>query len=150
MILFSILGDFHSSIFPLFYEFKDSISKHIVVYDDAFASLQENKKLIASLENFSQKYGLFIETQGYQLQEDSYDSISKLISYIEELAQEDEIYVNATDGLANISMLMGARVLQKGVKLLAYDMYANSYNITTAKSIEKRARIRELQKSTQK
>lgn len=139
MILISILGDFHSSIFPLFYEFKASISKHIVVYDDAFGEMKESKKILNSLEEFSKKYNLPIQTQGYQLQEDSFESISKLITFIEDQAKNEELYVNATDGLSNISVLLGARLLTKDIKLLAYDMHANTYNITTQESIEKRA-----------
>jgi hypothetical protein len=35
MTLISIIGDFHSSILPISYNFKEQMDKHIIVYDDA-------------------------------------------------------------------------------------------------------------------
>jgi len=34
MVLVSIIGDFYSSILPLFYEYKDKITQHVIIYDD--------------------------------------------------------------------------------------------------------------------
>lgn len=138
MILVSILGDFHSSVFPIFYEFKDSMKTHLVVYDDAYARLKENKETVESLKSFSSKYGLNIDTQSYQIQEDSFESIEKLISTIECFERLDDVYVNATDGLSNIAIYFGAKLLHKGVKIISYDMYANSYNISSSNAIEKK------------
>ena len=138
MVLVSILGDFHSSIFPLFYEFKDSITNHIVVYDDAFAKLQESKKVINSLQKFGASRGLAIDTQGYKLDEDSYESIDALAQKLKELALKHEVYVNTTDGLSNITVLLSLKTLEYGVKILSYDMHANTYNITTDKAVVKK------------
>ena len=41
MILISLLGKYDSSIFPYSFEFKNQISKHIIIHDD---SRYENKK----------------------------------------------------------------------------------------------------------
>ena len=144
MVLISILGDFHSSIFPIFYEFKDSITKHIVVYDDAFAKLKQNKDTIVSLENFSKKRSLPIRTEGYVIQEDSYESIDKLITMIENLDEKNDVYVNATDGLSNITVLFGRKLLSRGIKIIAYDMFANTYNITSSNAIEKKSLTKEM------
>lgn len=138
MVLVSILGDFHSSIFPIFYEFKDSVKTHIVVYDDAYARLKENKEVVESLQKFSAKHGLSIDTVGYQIEEDSFESIVKLINKIENYDSLKDVYVNTTDGLSNITVHLGSRLLEKGVKIISYDMYANSYNISSADSIEKK------------
>ena len=35
MILISLLGIHDSSIFPILFEFKEKISKHIVIHDDS-------------------------------------------------------------------------------------------------------------------
>ncbi len=138
MILVSILGDFHSSIFPLFCEFEKQISKHIVVYDDVYAKRREYKALVSSLGNYADKHLLDIQTQEHIIQEDSLLSINALIKMIEKLAREEQVYVNTTDGLANITLLLGQKLLESGVKMLAYDMHANSYNVITQGSMEKK------------
>jgi len=119
MILVSILGDFHSSILPLFYEYRNSISEHIVVSNDAFAALHENKKIISSLEKFSNKYGLKIKTKAYVLQEDSYESINNLITEIEKLSQSQVVYVNANYPRA-----------YQLIKLMGLDMQTQQKEIT--------------------
>jgi hypothetical protein len=139
MVLVSILGDFHSSVFPIFYEFRESIQTHIVVYDDAYARLKENKEVVASLQKFCAQNTLGIETQGYQIDEDSFASIEKLISKIEEFGSCENIYINTTDGLSSIAVLLGAKLLHKGVKIISYDMYANSYNLSSSTTIEKKS-----------
>ncbi len=137
MILVSILGDFHSSIFPLYYEFKEDITRHIVVYDDAFSEVRKYKLVIESLNKFNKKHSLNIITEGFKLDEDSLASIEKLILRIKDLNTPlDNVYINTTDGLANISVLLASKLINDGVKLLAYDMYENTYNLTTKDSMK--------------
>ncbi|RLA78791.1 MAG: hypothetical protein DRG78_14315 [Epsilonproteobacteria bacterium] len=135
-MLVSILGDFHSSIFPIFFEFKDSIDTHIVVHDDAFSEQSKSNKVITSLKQFSYKNSLDINTQDYKIDEDSLASILKLIEHIKSTANSlEDIYINTTDGLSNIGVVLGAKLLDSGAKLLSYDMYENSYNLTSRDSI---------------
>ena len=137
MLLVSIVGDFHSSIFPLYNEFKDKIQHHLVVDDDAFSERRKHRKIVASLKKFNAKHNLKFITQEFKIDEDSLQSIEELTSYIQKLEQDPKkIYINITDGLANIGIALAARLLPKGVKFLSYDMYENSYNITTQESIE--------------
>lgn len=136
MLLVSILGDFHSSIFPIYYEFKDSISTHIVVHDDALGELVKSKKVLTSLDKFNQQNNINIKTKDFRIDEDSLESILKLIEHIESHNYNaEEIYINITDGLSNIGTVLGAKLLDKGVKLLSYDIYENNYNITTKDNI---------------
>jgi hypothetical protein len=136
MILVSILGDFHSSIFPIYYEFKDKISTHIVVHDDAFSEYKKNKKIIASLKKFNKKSNLEILTKEFIIDEDNLESIYKLIKFIK-LTTFDlkNIYINTTDGLSNIGIILSAKLLKKGVKFLSYDMRENTYNVITQDNI---------------
>ena len=137
MILVSILGDFHSSIFPLYYELKEKISRHIVVYDDSFSEIKKYKTTIDSLSRFNKKHSLDIVTEEFKLDEDSLQSIEGLIRRIKELDNTlNNVYINTTDGLANISIVLASKLLDKGVSLLAYDMYENSYNLTTKDSMK--------------
>ncbi len=131
MILVSILGDFHSSIFPIFYEFKDSIKKHIIVYDDGYSELSKNKRIFKSLEKFKKKYNLKVKNKIYKIDENSLDSIVKLVNYIRSnCVRLEDVYINTTDGLSNISVVLGSKLLDLGVKLISYDMYENIYNLT--------------------
>ena len=132
MILISILGDFHSSIFPLYYEFKDKITKHIVVHDAAFRERNSYKKILKSFKKFNKKNSLNIQTEEFSIDEDSLKSIQELIKLIENFGVKfEDIYINATDGLSNIGVVLGSKLLKKGVNILSYDMYENSYNLTT-------------------
>jgi hypothetical protein len=131
MILISIVGDFHSSIFPIFYEFRESITKHIIVHDDAFGELTRSKKIITALEGFEQKYSLNIDTKDYKLNEDSHESILALVEYIKSIGNQEDVYINTTDGLSNIGVILGSRLLDHGVRLISYDMYENNYNLTS-------------------
>jgi len=136
MLLVSILGDFHSSIFPLFYEFKESIHTHLVVHDDSFKERMSAKKTIKSLNKFSQTHHLAIKTQEFIIDEDSFESILTLIKKIKSLEpQLKDVYINTTDGLSNIGVILGSQLLNAGAKILSYDMYENSYNVTTNNSI---------------
>lgn len=135
MILVSILGDFDSSYLPLFYEFRDRLCKHIVVYDTSFSSQRANKKRVESLQKFCALNELQIDTEIFLVDEDSFGSINRLIVKLETLNDFDNVYVNTTDGLSNISILLGVKLLERGVKILSYDMYENSYNTTTLQGI---------------
>ena len=137
MILVSILGDFHSSIFPMFYEFKNSITKHIIVHDDAYSELSRSKTIIKSLNQFKHENQLDIETEDFRIDEDSLSSIIKLVEYIKSNSNNiEDVHINITDGLSNIGVILGAKLLESGVKLLSYDMHENSYNLTSANNIQ--------------
>jgi hypothetical protein len=137
VVLISIIGDFHSSVFPIFYEFKELVSKHIVVHDDAFNEKFKNRETINTLNNFTKKYNLPIQTEEYNLDEDSFASIMSLVDYIKSTVNNlENLYINTTDGLANIGLLLASNLLKDGVKLISYDMYENSYNLTSNASIQ--------------
>jgi len=137
LVLVSILGDFHSSIFPLYYEFKDVLTKHIIVHDDAFSEVRKSKVVINSLKKFNKKHSLKIATEEFNIDEDSLASIEKLIIKIKSLDNSlEDVYINTTDGLSNISIILASKLIDSGAKLLAYDMYENTYNLTTKESMK--------------
>jgi len=140
MTLISILGDFHSSILPITFEFKEAITKHVVVYDDARADM-ENLKLIergqkAFFESLPQNSKHLYEFSAIQIDEDSYESIDRCFSRIIGLeANPEDIYLNATDGLSSIAIVLSSKLLDIGAKILSYDRYDNSYNLHTKNSM---------------
>ncbi|MDQ1244527.1 MAG: hypothetical protein QG565_867 [Campylobacterota bacterium] len=136
MILVSILGDFHSSIFPIYNEFKDKISTHILVHDHALGEKMKHKPVLESLEKFNKKHSLKINTQEHIVDEDSLASITNLVEKLKTISNEwSEVYINSTDGLSNIGIILAHKTLDYGVNIISYDMHENSYNITTKESM---------------
>ena len=136
MILVSILGEFHSSVFPVFYEFHRRITTHIIVHDGGFRRRRNDRMIVESLEKFSRKYDLAIKTYEYTIDEDSLVSIDKLATKILGMCEKkEEIFINATDGLSNIGILLADKTLRRGVHFIAYDMHENSYNLITKNSM---------------
>ena len=142
MTLVSILGDFHSSILPISFEFKKKISKHIIVYDDAghdvkksWRMLRGQKDFIKSLPSRSkEKYDIVT----MQIDEDNYESIHECFERILIMvSRPEEVYLNATDGLSSIAVVLSSKLLSAGAKVIAYDRYANTYNLHTANSMQK-------------
>ena len=75
MILVSILGDFHSSILPIFYNFKDKISKHVLIHDDSKKDIQNAKNISKGIKKFIQKNNYLFLELNYKLDEDSMKAI---------------------------------------------------------------------------
>ena len=132
MILVSIIGDFYSSILPVFYEHKDKLTKHIIIYDDFKNDLISAKKIIHGTTAFLKKEDLDVTTHAIKIDEDSLDAIAKVITMLKNYTDKyEDFYINITDGLANIGVLLSNEFLPKGAKILTYDRYDNEYNILT-------------------
>jgi len=145
MVLVSILGDFHSSILPIFFEFKKKITHHIILHDDSNHDKKHIKKLMKAQRKFLETYEedgkaiLDYKIDMIQVAEDSYEDILSIFKVIKTTAKEPkEIYLNATDGLSSISIVLSNKVLQCGGNVLAYDRYSNKYNIHTGNFMKKK------------
>lgn len=142
MTLVSILGDFHSSILPITYEFKEKITKHIIVYDDASHDIKKSWRVLAGQQAFMKSLS-FESKDKYdvvtlQIDEDSYMSISDCFERILTMAtRPEDIYLNTTDGLSSIAVVLSSKLLSVGSKVIAYDRYANTYNLHTSSSMGK-------------
>ena len=71
MTLVSIVGDFYSSVLPLFYEFSPRIKKYIIVYDDFKADVEHARNIFDGTQKFIKEYDFSIETYTVQIDEDS-------------------------------------------------------------------------------
>lgn len=137
MVLVSVVGDFFSSVLPLFYEYKNEINRHIIVYDDFKNDALFAKKMIRGTKKFIQKNNLPIETVVIQLDEDSLEAVEKLSQTIASYTNDfEKLYLNITDGLANIGIILSDAFKPKGAKILTYDRYDNEYNILTKNSMQ--------------
>ncbi len=129
MTLVSIVGDFYSSVLPIFYEFSDRMTNHIIVYDEDRFDVQHARKIVKGTKRFIQKHNLPIQTYTKAINEDYEKSIEDVLLLALDIAQDpSEIFINATDGLANVALLLAVRHFDKGVRFIAYDRFDNEYN----------------------
>ncbi len=142
MTLVSILGDFHSSILPISYEFKEKIAKHIIVYDDAGHDVKKSWRILRGqksfLESLSSNSKSKYEIVTMQIDEDSYKSIGDCYERILTMVSSPEdIYLNTTDGLSSIAVVLSSKFLAVGARVISYDRYANTYNLHTDNGMKK-------------
>ena len=140
MTLVSILGDFHSSILPISYEFKEEITKHVIVYDDARSDMEKLKRILAGQKAFFDTLTSdsvhHYDVSAMQIDEDSYESINRCLERIMTLEDNPkDIYLNTTDGLSSIAIVLSSKLMENGAKVIAYDRYDNTYNLHTKKSM---------------
>jgi len=128
MVFVSIVGDFHSSILPLFYHFRNDITTHILVYDSFKHDALQAKKLQNGIKKFVKKYNLTIELFTKEIDEDSYGALTHLSNFIQTfMTQEKQLLINISDGLANISYGLIKHLEPQGAKFLTYDRFDNTY-----------------------
>jgi len=140
MILVSILGDFSSSIIPILFEFKDKVQKHIMVYDDSKYDQNQLSRLCKGQTSYFKSNDLLItfELIPLKINEDDYESILNAYDCIIQSTQNPEnIYLNTTDGLSSVSIVLSNKLLQDGSNILSYDRYANTYNLHTSTNMNK-------------
>lgn len=136
MVLVSILGDFHSSVLPIFYQSRNVITKHIVIYDDFKCDEKEALNIIEGIEAFKKKYNLSFEQINYKIDEDSQKSVILAIAFFHKHCKDfKELYVNTTDGLASFNILLASKLLPLGANIMAYDRFDNEYNIITSEGM---------------
>jgi len=128
MTLVSVIGDFFSSVVPVFYEFKDKIDIHIIISDDSKRDDRLARKFEKGLKKFIDKYNLNIKTLYYSIDEDSFESLERAKEFILKNAKGD-VYINTTDGLSSINTFFSLRMLPIGAKIISYDMFDNEYHI---------------------
>lgn len=136
MVLVSILGDFHSSVLPIFYQSRNLITKHIVIYDDFKCDEKEALNIIEGIAAFKKKYNLSFEQINYKVDEDSQKSVILAIAFFHKHCKDfKELYVNTTDGLASFNILLASKLLPLGANIMAYDRFDNEYNIITSEGM---------------
>ena len=130
MTLVSILGDFHSSILPVYYQFRNNIKRHIIIYDDGKHDVEEAKSIIKGIKEFNKKHNIKIKTFTHCIDEDSYEAIDKTIDFIKEhYKPNNNLYINTTDGLSNINNIIAVKLIPLGANLISYDRFENEINI---------------------
>ncbi len=109
MVLVSIVGDFYSSVLPIFYEYKEKITKHIIIHDDFKNDEVHARKIINGTCRFIEKNNLDIKSFVIKLDEDSYKAIRQVADLLRgHIADSNELLINVTDGLANIGIVLSS------------------------------------------
>jgi hypothetical protein len=140
MILISLLGNYDSSIFPILFEFKNQIKKHIIIHDDSEFETHKVEKIMHSQIQFKEFFSLSYENHSIRIDEDSYEEVIKCYEKIIDLCKSDfkNIYFNGTGGLVSSTIILSNKLLENGSHFIAYDIYDNGYNIVSKNSMEKK------------
>jgi len=139
MVLVSVIGDFYSSILPIFYEFKDKITTHIIVHDDFRSDEIFTQKIVNGTLKFIRENNLNIKSYVIKMDEDSFTAAKTVTQMIDKHLPKKEyekLYINITDGLANIGVMLSDAFKPKGANILTYDRYDNEYNILKTESMK--------------
>lgn len=137
MTLVSVIGDFFSSVTPVFYDFSDKITTHIIISDNSKRDSYYAKKFKNGVRDFCLKKNKNITQHFVIIDEDSSSAIDKVCEYIIQNSA-GEIYVNISDGLAALNTVMTQKLLPKGVKFVSYDIFDNEYHVLDRRGIIER------------
>lgn len=144
MVLVSLLGDFDSSILPLFYEFKNDLTLHVLVHDKNTRDVKEARRVERGLKALKQKYHLKCNLENIEIDNDHFRPTLALAERLLTLAPPQELFLNVTDGLANVSILLSKAILEQGANLLIYDRFENHYNRMTLNGMKRMAITRNM------
>jgi len=136
MTLVSIVGDFYSSVVPIFYEFKDKIDTHIILSDDSKRDDFFARQFEVGVNKFIKENNLKIKNLFFSIDEDSFDSLEKALKFILQNST-GEIFINTTDGLATLNTFFSLRAIPQGAKIISYDMFDNEYHIIDINGIKR-------------
>ena len=130
MILVSVIGNEVVHLSPLIFEFKSKITKHILVYDDAYYEQRKVNRMRHAIDYLNRTYGCNIEQFEAKIDEDSKADIDTLAGELFSYADSPrDIFLNPGDGPAHINIFLGATVLQQGGQVVVYDPMDNTYNL---------------------
>jgi hypothetical protein len=132
MILISVVGDFHSDIHPIFYEHKDSISGHVLLYDKNVEGSFHLELTKGGLREYITALKLGIQTKEVCVEEDNSENLKKTADSILDFAGDRLVRLNASCGPNTIHLYLG-KILEKRIgdrlSLVAYKRESNEYNL---------------------
>ena len=128
MTLITIINKNLYELVPIIFEFKEKITKHLLIYDsdnkDKIVAKQLKKSII-KINNFYQL------SQKVELIEIDEDSKADMLFVQNRLKNEhlDTLYLNATNSDISLVVVLSGFILNNHGKVIAYDKYDNTYNI---------------------
>ena len=125
MILITTINREISTLIPILFEFKEQVSKHILVYDSDDEKMAHRVK--KSIEKLNSNHNIL---QIISLIEVDEDSKSDMLHIQNRLKEESEtLYLNATNADMALIVILSGFVLHHEGKVIAYDAQENSYNL---------------------
>ena len=125
MILITTINKEISTLIPILFEFKEQVSKHILVYD---SDDEKNAfRIKKSIKKFNINHNI---TQIISLIEIDEDSKVDMLQIQNTLKKEKEtLYLNATNADMALIVILSGFVLHHEGRVIAYDAQENSYNL---------------------
>jgi hypothetical protein len=143
MILITLLGDDLSILTPVIYEFKDQITHHIIVHDDAPDDARRAVQLHNGLKRFSDTKAFKFESSLIALDEDNKNDIVRLYHTIR-AKYDGKIVLHSTEGFASFALILSNLVLADSGTVITYDVRDNELNTIEGNTINKSKLIAKL------
>lgn len=143
MILITLLGDDLSILTPVIYEFKDQITHHVIVHDDAPDDARRAVQLRNGLKRFNDTKTFIFESTLIALDEDNKNDIVRLYHTIH-ARHEGKIVLHSTEGFASFALILSNLVLADSGTVVTYDARDNELNTIEGNSISKSKLISKL------
>jgi glycosyltransferase involved in cell wall biosynthesis len=130
-VLVSLMGDFHSSVLPIYYEMYDELEVHLLVHDDARRDDRVSGRLLRGMRRYALERERSPRLLEFSLDEDDPLETRRLLAHLSELCDRDftRVLLNATDGLASFAFPLACELQKRGATLLAYDRFDDHYNL---------------------
>ncbi|MDR2906053.1 MAG: DUF1887 family protein [Helicobacteraceae bacterium] len=143
MVLISLLGDFDSLVIPVFFEYKDEITTHILARNIANESEKKAARIMLGLSRIRQKYRLKCTLREMQIEagekgRDHLFSIIALAESIKQFAPPNQLYINLSDGAASDAIILSRELLDYGANIIISDRFKNDITILTNNEMKKR------------
>lgn len=130
MTLVTLAGDDLNYLTPIIYEFKEKITNHILVYDDALHKLHKAKQLQNGLERLKNKYSLNCKLHAIRIDEDSKNDMMRVFMQIKMIENDvSSIFLHSTEGYAALALILSNLVLNELGSVLTYDLLDNEYHL---------------------
>jgi len=136
MILITLLGDDLSILTPIIYEFKDEITHHIIVHDDAPDDARRALQLHNGLKRLNDTKTFKFESSLIALDEDNKNDIVRLYHTIR-AKYEGKIVLHSTEGFASFALILSNLVLADAGTVVTYDARDNELNTIEGNTIAK-------------
>lgn len=136
-MLVSLLGEFDSSILPVFFEFKHEITHHLLIHGVNDRERQSAVRITSGLNAVRAKYRLKCTLREMQVDTNNLKGIYALINEIINVSPPDHLLVNVSDGIANLVIVLSKETLDAGAQLLIYDRYENTITKLTSNGMSK-------------
>jgi hypothetical protein len=141
MTLVSVVGNFFSSVAPVFYHFFDEIDTHIIIADDSKRDSRYARKFKEGVKNFCLEKNKNLRQIFITIDEDSNSAINKACESVIKHAN-GEVLINISDGLASVHTIMTQKLLPLGVKFISYDIFDNEFHILSKEGIKERKKAK--------